>query len=147
MPKGSQPEGSETLSNLATFALDAHIDFEVSAYGSDDSVRAKLVEVARQRAAAKYRREFGRRSTVLIGDAPNDIAAGRDAGASIVAVASGRSMDELRAAEAEVVLQTSPTPSSRSSSGPPHRFNLATRSTPFRSWTPPVVVRVESRWD
>jgi phosphoglycolate phosphatase len=92
------------ITKLVTFGLDAHIDFDVGAYGSDDPVRSKLVEVARQRAAAKYRTEFGR-ATVLIGDTPSDIAAGSDAGAFVIAVASGRSsMDELRAAEAEVVL-------------------------------------------
>jgi phosphoglycolate phosphatase len=93
------------ITKLVTFGLDAHIDFDVGAYGSDDPVRSKLVEVARQRAAAKYRTEFGGRATVLIGDTPSDIAAGSDAGAFVIAVASGRSsMDELRAAEAEVVL-------------------------------------------
>jgi phosphoglycolate phosphatase-like HAD superfamily hydrolase len=93
------------ITKLVTFGLDTHIDFEVGAYGSDDSVRAKLVEVARRRAAAKYRSAFDQRATVLVGDTPSDIAAGRDAGAFVVAVASGRSsMDELRAAGAEVVL-------------------------------------------
>jgi phosphoglycolate phosphatase len=93
------------ITKLVTFGLDAHIDFEVGAYGSDDSVRARLVEVARQRAAAKYHTTFDQRATVLVGDTPSDIAAGREAGAFVVAVASGRSsMDELRAAEAEVVL-------------------------------------------
>jgi phosphoglycolate phosphatase len=94
------------ITKLATFGLDAHIDFEVGAYGSDDSVRAKLVDVARRRAAAKYRTTFDQRATVLIGDTPSDIAAGRDAGAFVIAVASGRSsMDELRGADAEVVLR------------------------------------------
>jgi phosphoglycolate phosphatase len=93
------------ITKLVMFGLDAHIDFDVGAYGSDDPVRSKLVEVARQRAAAKYRTEFGGRATVLIGDTPSDIAASSDAGAFVIAVASGRSsMDELRAAEAEVVL-------------------------------------------
>jgi phosphoglycolate phosphatase len=93
------------ITKLITFGLDAHIDFEVGAYGSDDSVRARLAEVARRRAAAKYRTAFDQRATVLIGDTPSDVAAGRDAGAFVIAVASGgSSMDELRAAEAEVVL-------------------------------------------
>jgi phosphoglycolate phosphatase len=94
------------ITKLVTFGLDAHIDFDVGAYGSDDSVRAKLVEVARRRAATKYHTGFDQRATILVGDTPSDIAAGRDAGAFVIAVASGRSsMDELRAAEAEVVLQ------------------------------------------
>jgi phosphoglycolate phosphatase len=93
------------ITKLVTFGLDTHIDFEVGAYGSDDSVRAKLVDVARSRAAAKHHTEFGGKATALIGDTPSDVAAGRDAGAFVVAVASGRSSeDELRAAGAEVVL-------------------------------------------
>lgn len=93
------------ITKLVTFGLDAHVDFDIGAYGSDDSVRANLVEVARRRAAAKYDITFDQRATILIGDTPSDIAAGRDAGAFVVAVASGRSsMDELRAAQAEVVL-------------------------------------------
>ncbi len=74
-------------------------------HGSDDSVRANLVEVARRRAAAKYQTGFDQRATILIGDTPSDIAAGLDAGAFVIAVASGRSsMDELKAAKAEVVV-------------------------------------------
>ncbi len=93
------------VTKLVTFGLDAQIDFEVGAYGSDDSVRTNLVAVARRRAAAKYHTTFDQRATVLIGDTPTDIAAGRDAGAFVIAVASGRSsMDELRAAKAEVVV-------------------------------------------
>jgi phosphoglycolate phosphatase len=93
------------VTKLATFDLDTHIDFEVGAYGSDDSVRANLVEVARRRANAKYRTTFDERTTILVGDTPSDVEAGHDGGAFVVAVASGRSsMDELRAAKAEVVL-------------------------------------------
>ena len=93
------------ITKLVTFGLDAHVDFEIGAYGSDDSVRANLVDIARRRAAEKYHTTFDQRATVLIGDTPSDIEAGRDAGAFVIAVASGRSsMDELRAAEAEVVV-------------------------------------------
>jgi phosphoglycolate phosphatase len=90
---------------LATFGLDTHIDFEVGAYGSDDSVRANLVEVARRRANGKHQATFSKRTTVLVGDTPSDVEAGHAGGAFVVAVASGRSgMDELRAAKAEIVL-------------------------------------------
>jgi phosphoglycolate phosphatase len=90
---------------LETFGLDRHIDFEVGAYGSDDSIRANLVEVARQRAATKYHTTFDETTTILIGDTPSDIEAAHMGGATVVAVATGRSsMDELRAAKAEVVL-------------------------------------------
>jgi phosphoglycolate phosphatase len=93
------------ITKLVTFSLDAHVDFDVGAYGSDGSVRADLVEIARRRAAAKYHTTFDQQATILIGDTPSDVAAGRDGGAFVIAVASGRSsIDELRAAEAEVVL-------------------------------------------
>jgi phosphoglycolate phosphatase len=93
------------ITKLASFGLDTHIDFEVGAYGSDDPVRANLVGIARRRATRKYHTTFDNRSTILVGDTPSDIEAGHAGGASVVAVASGRSgMDELRTAKAEVVL-------------------------------------------
>jgi phosphoglycolate phosphatase len=90
---------------LAAFGLDAYLDFEIGAYGSDDPVRANLVEIARQHANQKYRLAFDETSTVLIGDTPSDIATAREGGASVIGVASGRSdMAELRAAGAEIVV-------------------------------------------
>jgi phosphoglycolate phosphatase len=90
---------------LAAFGLDRHIDFEVGAYGSDDSIRANLVKVARQRAALNYHTTFDETTTILIGDTPSDAEAAHMGGATVIAVASGRSsIDDLRAAKAEVVL-------------------------------------------
>jgi phosphoglycolate phosphatase len=90
---------------LAAFGLDGQIDFEVGAYGSDDAIRANLVEVARQRAATKYRVNFDEHTTILVGDTPSDVAAAHDGGAVAIAVASGRSgVQELKSANAEVVL-------------------------------------------
>lgn len=90
---------------LAAFGLDPYLDFEIGAYGSDDPVRANLVEIARQRASQKYRLPFNETSTVLIGDTPSDIKTARQGGARIIAVASGQSdVAELRAAGAEIVL-------------------------------------------
>jgi phosphoglycolate phosphatase len=90
---------------LAAFGLDGSIDFEVGAYGSDDAIRANLVEVARQRATAKYGVIFDEHTTILVGDTPSDIAAAHDGGAVAIAVASGRStMEELQTANAAVVL-------------------------------------------
>ncbi len=90
---------------LAAFGLGRGVDFDVGAYGSDDGHRPNLVEVARRKAAAKYGIAFGPASTVLIGDTPLDVLAGREGGARVVAVASGRStVAELRAAGADAVL-------------------------------------------
>jgi phosphoglycolate phosphatase-like HAD superfamily hydrolase len=93
------------LTKLRVFGLDKHIDFEVGAYGEDDSERAKLVPVAQERAGAKYGHRFDRTNTVIIGDTTSDVAAARDGGAGIVAVASGRDSEgELREARADQVI-------------------------------------------
>lgn len=90
---------------LGTFGLDGGLDLDIGAYGSDDTVRARLVGIARQRAATKYRTPFGAQTTFLVGDTPADVEAGHDGGARVVAVASGRNTaEELSRAGAEVVL-------------------------------------------
>ncbi|RJL33090.1 HAD family hydrolase [Bailinhaonella thermotolerans] len=90
---------------LRTFGLERHIDFDVGAYGDDDRVRANLVGVAQRRARERLGRVFDRTTTVLIGDTPADVRAGRDGGAKVVAVASGKSdVEELTLAHPDVVL-------------------------------------------
>jgi phosphoglycolate phosphatase-like HAD superfamily hydrolase len=90
---------------LSAFGLDGYLDFEVGGYGSDNDVRAKLVQVAQQRASTKYGVSFGPTTTVLVGDTPRDVRAGLDGGARVVGVASGSdSMDVLRDAGADAVL-------------------------------------------
>ena len=79
------------------------LDLEIGAYGSDDRHRPALVSIARERAAAR----FGRapEQTVLIGDTPRDVAAGRAGAARVVGVASGRhSAEALGEAGADAVL-------------------------------------------
>ena len=93
------------LIKLSTFRLAGYLDFDVGGYGSDDEVRGNLVGVARERASAKYRVRFGKDTTVLIGDTPRDVQAGRDGGARVVGVASGSdSMEALHRAGADIVL-------------------------------------------
>jgi phosphoglycolate phosphatase len=93
------------VTKLSAFQLDGFIDFEVGGYGSDDEVRTNLVGVAQERASGKYDVKFDKTNTVLIGDTPRDVQAGRDGGAHVVAVASGSdSMDALYAEGADVVL-------------------------------------------
>ncbi|MCX9192758.1 hypothetical protein C3Y87_15325 [Carbonactinospora thermoautotrophica] len=90
---------------LATFGLAAWLDFEVGAYGTESVARADLVPLAQERAGRKYGAVFDARSTVLVGDTPNDVAAGHQGGARVVAVATGRTgAAELRAAGADAVL-------------------------------------------
>jgi phosphoglycolate phosphatase-like HAD superfamily hydrolase len=90
---------------LAAFGLDGHVDLEVGGYGSDDHRRPFLVDVARRKAKAKYGRDFGPSDTVLVGDTPLDIAAGREGGARVVAVATGAyTREQLTEAGADAVL-------------------------------------------
>ena len=81
------------------------MDFEVGGYGSDDEIRANLVAIAQARATAKYGKTFDKANTILVGDTPRDVRAGRDGGAQVVAVATGAdSVESLRAEGADVVL-------------------------------------------
>ncbi len=90
---------------LAAFGLDPYLDFEIGAYGSDDPVRANLVDIARHRANQKYRLAFDEATTVLVGDSPSDVITAREGGAAIISVASGRSdAADLQSAGAEIVL-------------------------------------------
>jgi len=84
---------------LAPLGLTAHLDLDVGAYGNEHAVRAELVHLARERAAAAYHAGFGGAATVLIGDTPLDIEAALVTGARAVGVATGRfSLAELEAA-------------------------------------------------
>lgn len=89
---------------LRAFGLDGFLDLDSGAYGTDDDTRANLVEIARQRAAKEHGITLTPETAVLIGDTPNDVIAGRDGGARIIAVATGRdSIDDLSAAGAKTV--------------------------------------------
>jgi len=93
------------MTKLRVFGLDVYVDFEIGAYGDDDPERPKLVAIAQERAAATHGLPFDRTNTVLIGDSPHDVAAGRQGGAAVIAVASGSStMADLQAAGADLVL-------------------------------------------
>ncbi|WP_433463211.1 HAD family hydrolase [Spirillospora sp. CA-128828] len=92
---------------LAAFGLDGFVDMEVGAYGLDDTERPPLVKLARARAGQQYGQTFDSSTTVLVGDTPNDVSAGHQGGARVVAVASGASTaTHLRAAGAELVLDS-----------------------------------------
>ena len=94
------------LLKLASFDLDGYLDFEVGGFGSDHHHRPSLVEVARAKAERKYGMAFEGAATVLVGDTPLDVAAGRAGGARVVAVATGPyRAGELRSTEADAVLE------------------------------------------
>jgi phosphoglycolate phosphatase-like HAD superfamily hydrolase len=93
------------LLKLASFELDGYLDFEVGGFGSDHHHRPSLVQVARDKAERKYGTAFDGPATVLVGDTPLDVAAGKAGGARVVAVATGPyRVEELRATEADAVL-------------------------------------------
>lgn len=91
---------------LAAFDLETHLDLEVGGYGSDHRLRPNLVDIARRKTRAKHGLNFSADETVLVGDTPLDVAAGREGGARVVAVATGKSdAASLDAAGADVVLR------------------------------------------
>jgi phosphoglycolate phosphatase-like HAD superfamily hydrolase len=94
------------LLKLASFELDGYLDFDVGGFGSDHHHRPSLVEVARAKAERKYGTAFEGTATVLVGDTPLDVAAGRAGGARVVAVATGPyRFEELEATDADAVLE------------------------------------------
>ena len=93
------------LLKLASFKLDGYLDFDVGGFGSDNRHRPSLVEVARAKAEGKYGTAFAGPATVLVGDTPLDVDAGRAGGARVVAVATGPyGVAELEATGADAVL-------------------------------------------
>jgi phosphoglycolate phosphatase-like HAD superfamily hydrolase len=93
------------LLKLASFELDGYLDLDVGGFGSDNRHRPSLVEVARAKAEGKYGTAFAGPATVLVGDPPLDVDAGRAGGARVVAVATGPyGVAELEATGADAVL-------------------------------------------
>ncbi|MFI7445965.1 HAD family hydrolase [Nonomuraea sp. NPDC049714] len=89
---------------LKAFGLDRYLDLEIGAYGEDDPVRAHLVAIARDRAYYKNRLTYTPATTVVIGDTPQDVIAGRDGGAHVIGIASGKSSaTDLKAVGADIV--------------------------------------------
>ncbi|MGW3373263.1 HAD family hydrolase [Streptomyces hydrogenans] len=89
---------------LSAVGLRDHLDLEVASFGDDHLVRAELVEVSRERAAARHcGADAG--AVVLVGDTPLDVEAALAAGARAVGVATGAySEADLAAAGAHAVV-------------------------------------------
>jgi phosphoglycolate phosphatase-like HAD superfamily hydrolase len=89
---------------LTALGLIHQLDLGLAAFGDDHVVRADLVDVARERYAARNG-SGPAPHVVLIGDTPLDVAAARESGAGIVAAATGHySATELEEAGAPIVL-------------------------------------------
>jgi phosphoglycolate phosphatase-like HAD superfamily hydrolase len=100
---GNSRPGAEA--KLAAFGIAGPLDFAVGAYGTDSDTRSELVDIARARVMDTYGLVFTADDTVIIGDTVNDVRAGRDGGARVIAVATGRTtVDDLTAAGANTVL-------------------------------------------
>jgi phosphoglycolate phosphatase len=80
---------SNAHAKLSAFNLDRWVDLDVGGYGSDDTIRANLVNTSRRKVLKKYGTAFDRLSTILVGDTPLDVEAAREGGARIIAVATG----------------------------------------------------------
>lgn len=91
---------------LEALGLHANLDFGLGAYGDDPHrVRGDLVAVALRRAHDAGGHEFRAAETVLVGDTPLDVEAGRVGGARVIGVATGSySVAELTAAGADHVV-------------------------------------------
>lgn len=90
---------------VVAFGLEKWLDLDVGGYGSDDEVRSRLIDASREKTVVKYGCTFDRSSTILIGDTPLDVKAGRDGGAKVIAVAGGvHSVDELVACGPDATL-------------------------------------------
>ncbi|GHJ36027.1 HAD family hydrolase [Streptomyces sp. TS71-3] len=84
---------------LGVFGLDRQIDWDGGAYGEDADLRPGLVRAALQRSSASPA------AAVVIGDTPADVEGALSTGVRVIAVATGRSGEEvLTAAGASEVL-------------------------------------------
>ena len=91
---------------LAAFGLDSLIDLRIGGYGSDHGTRSELVRVAREKTRARHAVDVPASATVVVGDTPLDVDAGRAAGARTVAVATGPyTVEELSQAAPDAILE------------------------------------------
>jgi phosphoglycolate phosphatase len=90
---------------LAVSGLDTNLDLNIGGYGSDARDRFELPAIVARRFAKRYGRPLDPTRTVVVGDAPNDIACARSAGFSVVVVAHRLSGDELASYEPDAILE------------------------------------------
>ncbi|MEU4711081.1 HAD family hydrolase [Nocardia salmonicida] len=80
---------------LSVAGLDSHLDLDIGAFGSDARDRFDLPAFVAGRFRARFGYPLDPARTVIIGDAPNDIATARHAGFGVVAVAHRLTSEEL----------------------------------------------------
>ncbi|WP_434740729.1 HAD family hydrolase [Micromonospora sp. SH-82] len=91
---------------LQTLGLAADLDLSIGGFGSDERDRLKLPEVVARRFAMKYGRPLIPGKTVVIGDAPNDIACARHAGFWVVVVTHRTTRGELSVHEPDAIIES-----------------------------------------
>ena len=89
---------------LDTVGLSGLLDFSIGGFGSDARDRFSLPEVVATRFNARYGQALDPGRTIIIGDAPNDIACARHAGFLSIVVAQRLGREELLAHKPDVLL-------------------------------------------
>ena len=90
---------------IDSLGLGDELDLQIGAYGSDDRDRFQLAAVVARRYQDKYGIELAPERTVVVGDAPNDIACARSAGFRAVVVSHRASREELASHDPDAVLE------------------------------------------
>jgi phosphoglycolate phosphatase-like HAD superfamily hydrolase len=97
-----------SVAKLGAFGLDEVLDVRCGGFGDRTAERWRLVDEARRRAGLLHTADedgVALDRTYVIGDTIHDVAAGKDAGARSVAVATGAfSMAELEAATPDLLI-------------------------------------------
>ena len=89
---------------LAAFGLDAYLDVEVGAYGTDHEDRTRLVPVALERVGLLRGSRYDPSQVWVIGDTRHDLACARAAGVRCLLVGTGAGgFDAVRDLEADAV--------------------------------------------
>ncbi|HZU79776.1 MAG TPA: haloacid dehalogenase-like hydrolase [Acidimicrobiales bacterium] len=90
---------------LATFGLDAYVDMDVGAYGSDDRDRDCLVPICLGRVDAAYDEHYDPKDVWVIGDTHRDLACAAAADVRCLIVGTGREgFDAVRHLRADAVV-------------------------------------------
>jgi phosphoglycolate phosphatase-like HAD superfamily hydrolase len=89
---------------IGSLGLGEELDLQIGGYGSDDRDRFQLTAVVARRYRDKYGTDLVPERTVVVGDAPNDIASARNAGFRAVVVAHRASREELARHHPDAVL-------------------------------------------